>query len=170
MTPALMESFFYWIETSAFSIWTRESTSVFAFPTFLIVHAVGMALVAGMNAAIDLRILGFAPRVPLTKMKRFVPLIWAGFWISLASGAILLIAYPTKALTNPVFWAKMVFVAVGLVQLRIIDRRLLGDPGLDGQSLPTTARRLAWGSLACWVGAIFTGRFLAYTYVTLMTA
>ena len=165
-----MESVFFWIETSALSVWSRESTSIFAFPTFLIVHAMGMALVAGMNAAIDLRILGFAPRVPLTKMKRFVPLIWAGFWICLASGAILLIAYPTKALTNPIFWIKLVLVAVGLVQLRIIDRRLLGDPNLDTSPLPSSARKLAWGSLACWAGAIFTGRFLAYTYVTLMTA
>ena len=165
-----METFFYWLETSAFSIWTRESTSVFAFPTFLIVHAVGMALVAGMNAAIDLRILGFARRVPLTRMRRFVPFIWAGFWICLASGAILLVAYPTKALTNPVFWVKLGCVAVGLVLLRRIDRQLLADPDLDDRQLPASARKLAWGSLACWVIAIFTGRFLAYTYITLMTA
>ena len=132
-----MESLFFWIETSALSVWSRESTSIFAFPTFLIVHAVGMALVAGMNAAIDLRILGFAPHVPLT---------------------------------NPVFWIKLVFVAVGLVQLRMIDRRLLANADLDAGPVPTRARRLAWGSLACWVGAIFTGRFLAYTYITLMTA
>lgn len=165
-----MDAVFFWIETSALSVWSRESTSVLAFPTFLIVHAVGMALVAGMSAAIDLRILGFAPRVPLTRMRQFVPVIWAGFWICLASGTILLIAYPTKALTNPVFWVKLVFVAVGLVQLRLIDRRLLGNESLDTNPVPTSARRLAWVSLVCWAGAIGTGRFLAYTYVTLMTA
>jgi hypothetical protein len=91
-----MESLFFWIETSALSVWSRESTSVFAFPGFLIVHAVGMALVAGMSAAISLRILGMAPRVPLTQMRRFVPFIWLGFWLCVASGTILLIAYPTK--------------------------------------------------------------------------
>ena len=45
-----MDSVFVWVESSTFSIWTRESTSVFAFPTFLAVHAIGMALVAGMGA------------------------------------------------------------------------------------------------------------------------
>lgn len=165
-----MESLFFWVETSPLSVWSRESTSIFAFPSFLIVHAIGMALVAGMNAAIDLRILGMAPRVPLTQMKRFVPVIWVGFWLCVVSGVILLIAYPTKALTNPVFWAKLTFVALGLVQLRLIDRRLLRDADFDTGPIPPRGRLLAFGSLACWVGAIGTGRFLAYTYVTLMTA
>ena len=165
-----MESVFFWIETSAFSVWTRESTSVFAFPTFLIVHAFGMALVAGMNAAIDLRILGVAPGVPLTQMRRFVPVIWVGFWLCVVSGGILLVAYPTKALTNPVFWAKLTFVALGLVQLRLIDNRVLRDPNMDARPVPKSGRTLAAVSLACWGGAILTGRFLAYTYVRLMTA
>ena len=90
-----MDSVFVWVESSTFSIWTRESTSVFAFPTFLAVHAIGMALVAGMGAAINLRILGVAPGVPLTEMKRFLPFIWAGVWLCGASGIILLVAYPT---------------------------------------------------------------------------
>ena len=165
-----MESTFFWLETTAFSVWTRESLSVFAFPTFLIVHAVGMGLVAGMNAAIDLRILGVAPAVPLTQMRRFVPAIWVGFWLCVVSGGFLLVAYPTKALTNPVFWAKLIFVAVGLVQLRLIDNRVLRDPRMDAQPVPRGGRIFAAVSLACWGGAIMSGRFLAYTYVRLLTA
>ena len=57
-----MDSVFIWVESSALSIWARESISIFAFPTFLAVHALGMALVAGMGAAINLRMLGVAPR------------------------------------------------------------------------------------------------------------
>ncbi len=165
-----MDPVFFWLETSAFSVWTRESTSVLAFPTFLIVHAIGMAMVAGLSAAIDLRILGVAPGVPLTEMKRFVPFIWTGFGFSAVSGVILLIAYPTKALTDPVFYVKLTCVAVGLVQLRLIGNRVLRDPSLDSTPVPRKGRILAATSLACWAGAITAGRLLAYTYVRLLTA
>jgi hypothetical protein len=47
-----MDPFFRWIESTPLSVWTRESTSVLAFPAILSVHAIGMALAAGVNAAI----------------------------------------------------------------------------------------------------------------------
>ena len=164
-----MDPVFIWVESSALSTWARESISVFAFPTFLAAHAMGMALVAGMGAAINLRMLGVAPQVPLTEMKRFLPLIWLGFWLCVASGAILLIAYPTKALTNPFFYAKLLFVALGIVQLRMMSSGVLSDPNLDTTPVSGRGRLLAVSSLVCWAGAIGTGRFLAYTYVRLLS-
>ena len=160
---------FAWLEASAFSVWVRESPSVFAFPGILSVHAIGMALVVGLNAAIDLRILGFAPYIPLLEMKRFFPLIWIGFSMNAASGVALLIGYPTKALTNPVFYAKLAFIALGLVDLRLIRNQVLRDSSLDKKPVPTKGRLLAVASLACWAGAIATGRFLAYTYNALLS-
>ena len=83
-----MDPIFIWIETSGLSVWARESTSLFAFPGILALHAIGMAIVAGMSTAIALRILGFAPDVSLSEMKRFVLIIWFGFWVNLSSGII----------------------------------------------------------------------------------
>ena len=163
-----MDFLFAWLEASALSVWVRESPSVFAFPGILSLHAIGMALVVGMNAAIGLRILGVAPHVPLMEMKRFFPVIWIGFWINAASGVALLIGYPTKALTNPVFYAKMVFIALGLVDQRLIRNHVLRDPSLDKKPVPTKGRLLAVASLACWAGAIASGRLLAYTYNVLL--
>jgi hypothetical protein len=37
-----MHDFFLWIETSAFSVWVRESLSMFAFPGILTAHTIGM--------------------------------------------------------------------------------------------------------------------------------
>jgi len=165
-----MDPVFAWVESTALSIWARESTSVFAFPTFLSVHALGMACVVGTNAAVSLRILGVAPQVPLTELRRFFPLVWVGGWLAVLSGIILLIAYPTKALTNPFFYAKLIFVALGAVQLRAIGNGLLRDRGLDAHRVPWRGRLLAASSLACWAVAIATGRFLAYTYVRLLVS
>jgi hypothetical protein len=164
-----MNSLFVWVESSAFSVWVRESNSVFAFPAILSLHTIGMGLVAGLNAAIDLRILGFAPRVPLMEMKRFFPLVWIAFWVNAASGVVLLIGYPTKALTNPVFYSKLVFIALGLAVLMLLKRHVFRDPRLDESPVPRKGRMLAVASLACWTGAITAGRLLAYTYLRLLS-
>jgi hypothetical protein len=163
-----MNAFLIWLETSALSIWVRESPSVFAFPTVLSFHTLGMGIVAGLSAAIDLRILGFAPRVPLAQTTRYYPWLWFGFWLNAASGVVLLVGYPTKALTNPVFYGKLVCVALGAVVQMLIRRRVL-DGVSDAQPVPTRAKMLAAASLVLWAAAITSGRFLAYTYHKLTT-
>jgi alkylation response protein AidB-like acyl-CoA dehydrogenase len=54
-----------WLESTALSTWVRESGSLWAYPMVLTAHTVGMSLLVGANAVIDLRLLGVAPRVPL---------------------------------------------------------------------------------------------------------
>ncbi|HTB12628.1 MAG TPA: hypothetical protein VK752_13695, partial [Bryobacteraceae bacterium] len=123
-----MHPFFLWLEATPLSTWIRESTSIWAFPAILSLHTIGMGFAAGLNAAVDLRILGFAPAVPLLELRRFLPVMWIGFWVNAVSGVLLLIAYPTKALTNPVFYVKLSFIALALVGIRYIARSVFGDP------------------------------------------
>src|SRR5262249_53201719 len=162
-----MDPFFIWLESTAFSTWVRESPSVFAFPAILSLHTIGMGLVAGINLAIALRILGAGSDVPIKEMKRFLPVMWIGFWLNAASGVALLIGYPTKALTNPVFYLKLGLIAVALGIATWITRRLLND-SVTGDGPPAQARRFGCAARACWVGAITAGRLLAYTYSRLM--
>ena len=164
-----MDSFLVWLETSRFSIWMRESPSMFAFPGILSLHTIGMGLVAGLNAVIALRILGVARQVPLGEMRRYFSIIWIGFWLNAASGVALLIGYPTKALTNPVFYTKLGLVGLGLIAQTLIRNRVLSEPALATGALAKEGRVLAAASLVFWAGAIGTGRFLAYTYVRLMS-
>ena len=164
-----MDPFLIWLESTAFSTWMRESPSMFAFPAILSCHTVGMGLVAGINAALALRILGAAPLVPLEEMKRFMPVMWFGFWLNAISGVALLIAYPTKALTNPVFYLKLALIALAMVLQRMISRRLFRDPKPPARAVTLAKLKLLAGaSLVCWAGAITAGRFLAYTYTRLM--
>jgi hypothetical protein len=149
-----------WIENTSLSTWIRESPSLLAFPSFLIVHAFGMAFLAGTNVALNLRVLGFAPTVPLPSMQRFFPILWFGFIINLISGLLLLISYPTKALTNPVFFVKMGCIAAALVLMVLIRKRVI----IQGQS----GRAMAILSTLLWFTAIVAGRLLAYTCTWLM--
>ncbi len=160
----VMHPFFLWLEATTLSTWIRESTSVWAFPSILSLHTIGMGLAAGLSAAIDLRILGFAPAIPLLELRRFMPVMWIGFWINAVSGVLLLIAYPTKAFTNPVFYLKLTFIALALLGVRAITRSVFGDASLDLKPATRRCRWLAISSLLCWTGAITAGRLLAYTY------
>ena len=165
----MLDPFLLWQESTSLSLWIVESPSMFAFPGILTLHAIGMGFAVGINAALDLRILGVAPGVPLTEMRRFVPILWFGFWLNAVSGVLLLIGYPTKALTNPVFYLKLALIAVGMVLFVRISRRLFNDK--DGAPPDTVTsqrlRRLAIVSLICWTAAVTAGRLLAYTYTRL---
>ena len=155
-------------ELTGFSTWLRESTSLLAFPTVLIFHTLGLAFLVGTNAAIDLRILGFAPSVPLTALETFFPLMTYGFWVNAVSGVVLLWAYPAKALTNPLFFFKLALVATGLLILTRIKRDVFGRPESDHGALPRRIKILAGASLACWLLTIAAGRLLAYTNTQLL--
>jgi hypothetical protein len=163
-----MGSILTWLESTAFSTWMRESPSVFAFPAILSCHTVGMGLVAGINAALALRIFGVAPAVPLREMKRFMPVMWFGFWLNAVSGVALLVAYPTKALTNPVFYLKLALIALAVWLASLIGGRLFGGSTPSDGAPSAAVKRLAAVSLVCWAGAITAGRLLAYTYTRLM--
>jgi hypothetical protein len=164
-----VHTFLIWVESTAFSVWVRESPSLLAFPGILCCHTIGMGIVAGINGAIGLRILGVGRGVPLAEMKRFLPIMWFGFWLNAASGVALLVAYPTKALTNPLFYVKLGLIAVALVLVRSIGGAIDRVDGAGDGVLPRRIRMLAAASLASWAGAITSGRLLAYTYSRLMS-
>ena len=156
-----MDPFFAWIENTTLSLWLRESPSLWAFPFVLILHTVGLAFFVGANVAWDVRVLGFSMGIPLDALRRYFLVMWAGFWINAVSGVLLLIAYPTKALTNPLFYAKLALIGLGIaLALRI--RRGVQDVRADSDA-PEPARTLAAVSLGCWLAVIFAGRLLAYT-------
>jgi hypothetical protein len=162
-----IDPFLGWVESTTLSVWVVESPSILAFPGILVLHAIGMAFAVGISAALDLRILGVASRVPVAAMRRFLPVLWAGFWLNAASGLLLLIGYPTKALTNPVFYLKLVLIAVAMGLLLRISRSVFtGGASLDSE-FPRALRMMAIASLACWTAAITAGRLLAYTYTRL---
>ena len=158
----MFDALFVWLESTALSVWLVESPSVFAFPLVLALHTIGLALLVGLNAALDFRILGVAPQIPVTTFRRFLPIMWAGFWLNAVTGVLLLVAYPAKALTNPVFYLKLGLIAVAVGILLRMRRRLLSDP--QPAPLPARVKLLAAASLLCWAGAITAGRLLAYTY------
>ncbi len=157
MTPYLD-----WIENTGFGIWVRESGSIWSYPMIITFHSYGMAMLVGVSAVIDFRLLGFASHVPLAPLKRLFWLIRVGFWISLLSGIALTIGDAATMLISPIFYIKMAFVGLALVTVRLIEQRVFGRPELGADRLPGHAKTLAICSLVFWLASITAGRLTAY--------
>lgn len=156
------------IEASGFSVWLRESSSVFAFYFILCLHTIGMVLLVGPSAALDLRLLGVASDLPIAPMKKFFSFMWAGFAINVISGTLLLWAYPTKAFTNPDFYIKLSLIAFGMWTIARMKKKLFDDTTLSDSAIMAAGSRMAMFSLVTWIAVITAGRLLAYTYTYLL--
>ena len=155
---------FRWIEEGALSTYLRESS--YGFILIVVLHTLGMGVLAGGGALIDLRLLGLARPIPLAPLQRFLPLLWAAFGVNLVSGLLLLAAYPTKALTNPVFYLKLTLLGAAMWVLAVLAGEALGPAAPDTAS--PRARRLAALSLLLWAATILAGRLLAYTHTRVL--
>lgn len=157
-----MNDFLMRLENLPFCVWLHESSSIFAFPIFLFMHTLGMSMIAGVSAVIDIVFLGFWPKMPVKPLERLYPLMWTGFWINAVTGTVLTIADASTRLVNPIFYIKMGFVFTGVYLLVLMRNKVFRNPELDHGPLPGSAKGLAWASLVCWLGAITAGRLLAY--------
>jgi hypothetical protein len=154
-------SFLDTIEQLSFSTWVSESKSIWAYPTILWLHVMGMGVVVGISAMISLRLLGISPKTPIQPLERLYPLVWVAFWVNAVTGTALLMASATKRAVDPTFYIKLVFVFAGLYVIQRTRKKVFQHLGPD-DALPEGAKTLAWAALICWLGAITAGRLLAY--------
>lgn len=156
-----MHDVLLWLEAAAVSTWVRESGSLWAYPMVLTTHTVGMSLLVGANAVLDLRVLGVAPQVPLAPLAAVFRVLWIGAALSFGSGLLLFGADATTKGTTPVFLMKLAFIAAAIVVAGRLRRTVYGRSA-EAATITSAARRLAVASLLLWAGAITAGRFMAY--------
>jgi hypothetical protein len=140
-------AFLTWLEASPVSTWVNQSDSVFAYPMVLFIHTVGLTLLVGINLAVNLRTVGFAPQIPAGGLQKLYPVMWTGLALSVVSGALLLAAKATTMGVNPAFYVKMACVAAAVAIVFGVGAR---------------NKALAVVSIVLWFGAITAGRFMAY--------
>ena len=142
------------LEQSGVATWIHESGLLYGYPLILFLHTLGLSTVVGLNVAIDLRLLGVASKVPLESLDKLFGVLWAGFALTAATGALLFVADATKHASNPAFFVKLVFVGGGVTTVALLRRRVFhgGERGA----------LIAAASLACWFVALSAGRLMAY--------
>jgi hypothetical protein len=158
-----------WLEGTALATWTRESPSIWAYPTILTLHTAGLGIVVGASAVIDVRLLGFGRRIPASALAPLFAIIAWAFALNAATGVVLFMADATAKSKQVVFFVKLALIGLALWDTLVQRRLLLSDRASVGlatdrttSGFPVELRRLAIASLVLWTGAITAGRLMAY--------
>jgi hypothetical protein len=153
-----------WISSTRFSVALHEST--YMFPLIETIHTLGIMLVVGTIAVLDLRLLGLVmKRTPVSDIARQVlPWVWSGFVVMLITGILLTIAEAEKNYFNIAFRIKLVLLfLVGLNPLifHLTIYRSVNTWDIANVT-PRRARMAAICSIVLWTGIIVAGRMVAY--------
>lgn len=158
-----IQQFLESVEATGIATWVRESPSYFAYVFITSCHAIGLAVVVGLNTTVALRMLGAVKSLPLASMRGLFPAMWAGFWLNVASGVLLLMANAKGMLELPIFYFKIAFIVLGALNLRYLQKRVFtNETMLATNTVDSPARRNAWLAIFFWGGALTCGRLTAY--------
>src|SRR5512132_919918 len=96
-----------WLESSSIAVWVHESPSVWAQPTVLTLHTMGMAVLVGASWVLDLRLLGFSRNIPLSAFRWVFRAVAAGLIVNVVTGILLFAQRATSLGTAIPFLIKM---------------------------------------------------------------
>jgi hypothetical protein len=152
-----------WLEGTALATWVRESPSLWAYPTILTLHTVGLGIVVGASAVVDLRLLGFGRELRIGGLAPLFPLMAWAFVVNTLSGLLLFIADAGIKSGQWIFYVKLALIFVAL-WVTFATRRIVLDNPLPGRDdhIPGNGTTLALASMVLWAAAITAGRFMAY--------
>jgi hypothetical protein len=151
------------IENSAYAVWVRESPSIWAYTTILSLHAMGLAIIVGINTVVALRLLGFVPDIPVNKLRQLYPWMYLGFTINAFSGLSLLAANLSNDSHNWMFGVKLLMILFAMINLELTKTHVFDDPlVVNGTGVPAAANRFATASIVFWSLAIVAGRLTEY--------
>jgi hypothetical protein len=97
-----------WVAHSQLATYLRNIAWVW--PLCETIHFIGLAMVVGVAAFFDLRLLGFFNRVPISACKEFMPWAMVGFALNVTSGIIFLIIFPAQYAYSQTWWFKVFFL------------------------------------------------------------
>src|SRR6266487_888988 len=137
-----MDKFLQKLQDSDFGVWVSSAPTLLAYPTILMLHTVGLALVVGPIAVLSLRLLGVGARMPVA----------------------LFISEAAEKGEQVDFYVKLTLIALALIAATRIKRLVFTgrDDATVDRAVPPQARSLAVVSLLLWAGAITAGRLMAY--------
>jgi len=159
-----MDEFLTKLQDSDFGVWVSSAPTIFAYPTILMLHTVGLAMVVGPIACLSLRLLGVGPRMPVSIFRSVFTIMWWGFALNAATGVMLFISEADDKGLQIDFYVKLTLIAFALWAAMRMKRVIFtgrDDAAVDS-SVPAQARSLAVVSLLLWAGAITAGRLMAY--------
>jgi hypothetical protein len=139
------------------------------YPAVEIVHIVGIGLLFGSIAILDLRLLGFSKSISVRRLAGHVlPWTAAAFLLIVPSGLMMFIAHASDFISSPVFAVKMCLIMAAGLNAALFHTIVFPSVGVwDSEEMrklgpPPSARACAAASLLIWISVIACGRLLAY--------
>jgi hypothetical protein len=154
----------HWVERTPVAVFVSHST--WGFSALLSVHILAVAIVFGMIAMVDLRLIGIAGRQSAVTAlcREALPWTWSAFALSAVTGTLLFTAQPLKYWANDAF--RMKFAILALAGLNMLVFQLITYRGIarwDHDAAVPWAGRLAGAiSLGSWIAIVAYGRWTAY--------
>jgi hypothetical protein len=139
------------------------------YPTVEIVHIVGIGLLFGSIAVLDLRLLGVSRHIPVRNLARHVlPWTAASFILIIPSGLLMFTAHATEFIDSGIFVLKMLLIMAAGVNAALFHTITFRTADVwDSEEMrklppPPSARAAGAISLVLWISVIACGRLLAY--------
>ncbi|HEX5767164.1 MAG TPA: hypothetical protein VFX94_02930 [Burkholderiales bacterium] len=139
------------------------------YPSVEIVHILGIGLLFGSIAVLDLRLLGFSRSISVRRLASHVlPWTAASFLLIIPSGLAMFTAHATEFVQSEVFVLKMLLIlAAGLNAALFHTITFRTAEVWDSEEMrqlapPPSARAAGAISIALWISVIACGRLLAY--------
>src|SRR5262245_16498451 len=153
------------LESSGVAIKIRDS--LYIFPLIEATHVIGLSMVFGTIAIIDLRLLGLAStrrsfrRLASDTLKW----TWAAFLLTAATGALMFVTNAGVYYHNFFFRTKMVMLALAGMNMVVFE--LTAGRTIHrwdkAAAAPLIGRTTAALSLVIWISVIFLGRWIGFT-------
>src|ERR1700693_660407 len=146
---------------------TRIREALWLFPLIESTHVIGLTLVFGTIAIIDLRLLGIASTQ--RSFKRMASDIlkwtWAAFALAALTGSLMFITNARVYYHNFFFRTKMLLLVLTGINMFVFE--LTAGRTIhrwdQARSVPPVGRAVAALSLALWISIIFMGRLIGFT-------
>ncbi len=151
------------LEATALSQTLRAS--IWLYPLVNAGHVIGIALLFGGIAPLDLRILGCWRTVPLAPLARvLIPMAMAGLLLALLTGSLLFATRPLDYVNEPLFGIKMALLVAAVLNALALRRspRWGWIDVKGGDVVWPTWKVAAVLSLVLWLGVITAGRLIGY--------
>ncbi len=127
------------------------------------VHLLGVALVFGSIAVLDLRLLGLSRSISVRRLAAHVlPWTALGFLLIVPTGLTMFVAHAGRLIASRLFALKMGLIFAGAVNAAAFHAGAFrSSPAWDTERMPPSAARAAGAiSLVVWISVIVCGRML----------
>jgi len=147
---------------TAASVGAFVNDSTWIWPAAEVLHFVGLSLLFGVVALINLRMLGAMKEASFAAFHRLLPWGVLGSAVNTVTGMMFFIALPDQYTDNIAFFWKiglMTLAGLDLLYVTAFDQPWAVGPGVDA---PVSEKAIAASAIALWIGVIYFGRMLPF--------